>query len=167
MKTLIVYSSLTGNTKKIAQAIAKNLEDGELISADQFQPSMIHNFDFFLIGYWVNQGDCDNKTLEILEHLKGKRIALFGTLGAKKQTEYYDMIKHRVEKHVKDTHFLGHFLCQGSVSEKTIEHYRELLKKHPEDIHMKAQVEAYEEGIHHPDETDIKDAVSFVKVLIG
>lgn len=167
MKTLIIYSSLTGNTKKIADAIAGSLEDGELISADQFHTSMADNFDYFMVGYWINQGDCDHKTLDILQHLKGKRIALFGTLGAKRQSEYYTMIKQRVETHVREAHLLGHFLCQGSVGEKTIERYRELLKKNPEDIHIKAQIEAYEEGSQHPDEQDIKDAIAFTKALIG
>lgn len=167
MKTLIIYSSLTGNTKKIAEAIVGSLEDGELISADQFHPSMVDHFDYFMAGYWINQGDCDSKTLEILQHLKGKKIALFGTLGAKKESEYYTMIKQRVEEHVKEAHLLGHFLCQGSVGEQTMQRYRELLKKHPEDIHIKAQVEAYEEGKHHPDEQDIQDVIAFTKALIG
>ena len=89
MKGLIVYSSLSGNTKKIAEAIAEVAEDSELISVREFQSSMLANFDLFYIGYWVDKGDCDAATLRLLAQLKDKRIVLFGTLGAAEQTEYY------------------------------------------------------------------------------
>ena len=59
------------------------------------------------------------------------------------------------------------FMCQGSVGEKTIARYREMLKKTPDDIHLKAQLEAYEEGIHHPNEEDIASAIRFAKSLLG
>ena len=36
MKGLIVYSSLSGNTKKTAEAIAEVAEDSELISVREF-----------------------------------------------------------------------------------------------------------------------------------
>ena len=57
MKGLIVYSSLSGNTKKIAEAIAEVAEDSELISVREFQSSMLANFDLFYIGYWVDKGE--------------------------------------------------------------------------------------------------------------
>ena len=60
MKTLVIYSSLTGNTKKLAQAIANEMEDTEIISVDEFRVSMMDNFDFFMIGYWVDKGVCDD-----------------------------------------------------------------------------------------------------------
>lgn len=167
MKTLIIYSSLTGNTKKLAEAMARELEDAELIPADQFQVSHLQNFDCFMIGYWINKGDCDELSQRVIAHMQGKKLVLFGSLGAKENSAYYDMIKQNVEKHVHDAHLLGHFLCQGNVGEKTIERYQEMLAKNPEDIHLKAQLEAYEEGIHHPNEQDIQNAITFIKTILG
>ena len=123
MKGLIVYSSLSGNTKKIAEAIAEVAEDSELISVREFQSSMLANFDLFYIGYWVDKGDCDAATLRLLAQLKDKRIALFGTLGAAEQTEYYDRVKRQVESHAAHSHILGHYLCQGAVGEAVIARY--------------------------------------------
>lgn len=167
MKTLVIYSSLTGNTKKLAQAIANEMEDTEIISVDEFRVSMMDNFDFFMIGYWVDKGVCDDKSKEVLKHMLDKKVALFGTLGAKENTKYYDMVKAKVEEQAQGVHVIGHFLCQGSVGEKTMERYREMLKKTPDDIHLKAQLEAYEEGIHHPNELDIANAIRFAKSLLG
>ena len=165
MKGLIVYSSLSGNTKKIAEAIAAIAEDCELISVKEFQTSMLPNFDLFYIGYWVDKGDCDAAALRLLAQLKDKRIVLFGTLGAAEQTAYYDMVKQQVEAHAVHSHILGHFLCQGAVSEAVIDRYRGMLAEHPEDEHMKQQLANYENGKSHPDEQDLANARAFAKTI--
>ena len=74
MKTLVIYSSLTGNTKKLAQAIANEMEDTEIISVDEFRVSMMDNFDFFMIGYWVDKGVCDDKSKEVLRLKNRHRV---------------------------------------------------------------------------------------------
>ena len=142
MKGLIVYSSLSGNTKKIAEAIAEVAEDSELISVREFQSSMLANFDLFYIGYWVDKGDCDAATLRLLAQLKDKRIVLFGTLGAAEQTEYYDRVKQQV-----------------------IARYQSMLAEHPQDEHIKQQLANYENGKSHPDEQDLANARAFAKSI--
>lgn len=165
MKSLIIYSSLSGNTEKVARAIANEVEDCEIISAGEFQLNMIHNFDVFYVGYWVDKGDCDAKTKSVLESLHHQHIVLFGTLGAAENTMYYDMIKTHVEEHAKNQQILGHFLCQGKVNDKLIERYKDMLKKNPDDEHMKQQVANYENGKTHPDETDIVNARKFARSI--
>lgn len=165
MKGLIVYSSLSGNTKKIAEAIAEVAEDSELISVREFQSSMLANFDLFYIGYWVDKGDCDAATLRLLAQLKDKRIALFGTLGAAEQTEYYDRVKRQVESHAAHCHILGHYLCQGAVGEAVIARYQSMLAEHPQDEHIKQQLANYENGNSHPDEQDLAKARAFAKSI--
>lgn len=165
MKSLIIYSSLSGNTEKIAMAIKDEVEDCEIISAKDFRPQMITNFDVFYIGYWVDKGDCDMKSRGILESLNQQNIVLFGTLGAAENTAYYNLIKTYVEEHAKHQHILGHFLCQGKVSDTLIERYKEMLKKNPDDEHMKQQVANYENGKSHPDEMDIINAKEFARSI--
>lgn len=165
MKGLIVYSSLSGNTKKIAEAIAEVAEDSELISVREFQSSMLANFDLFYIGYWVDKGDCDAASLRLLAQLKDKRIALFGTLGAAEQTEYYDRVKRQVESHAAHSHILGHYLCQGAVGEAVIARYQSMLAEHPQDEHIKQQLANYENGNSHPDEQDLANARAFAKSI--
>ena len=158
-------SSLSGNTKKIAEAIAEVAEDSELISVKEFQPSMLAHFDLFYIGYWVDKGDCDAAALRVLDLLKEQQIVLFGTLGAAEQTDYYDMVKKRVEAHAANNHILGHFLCQGAVGEAVIARYRSMLAEHPEDEHRKQQLANYENGKSHPDEQDLANARAFAQTI--
>lgn len=163
MKTLVMYSSVSGNTKKIADTMVYEMDDYEIINSKDFRTSMIPNFDVFCIGYWVDKGDCDAQSLQVLRHMSSERIALFGTLGAAENTAYYQSIKQRVEQHLPDATILGHFLCQGKINDALLERYREQLKKDPDNIHMKAQLENYEQGKTHPDEHDLALAKSFAE----
>lgn len=78
---------------------------------------------------------------------------------------YYDMVKQHVEENFPDTHILGHFLCQGCVQEATIERYRSMVKEHPDDIHIRAQLDNYEAGRKHPDEEDLQHAREFARSI--
>ena len=163
MKALVVYSSLTGNTKKIAEAMYEeiNIEKDIYKSNEDFN---IENYDFIAVGYWVNKGICDDKIKEILEKVNNKNIILFGTLGAKENGPYYDSIKKRIEDLVPENNkILGHFLCQGKINEKLTERYKEMLKNNQGDEHVKEQLKNHEEASKHPDDKDIYNAKMFIR----
>ncbi|WP_066891287.1 flavodoxin family protein BilS [Clostridium nigeriense] len=166
MKALVVYSSLTGNTKKIAEAMYEeiNIEKDIYKSNEDFN---IENYDFIAVGYWVNKGICDDKIKEILEKVNNKNIILFGTLGAKENGPYYDSIKKRIEELVPENNkILGHFLCQGKINEKLTERYKEMLKNNQGDEHVKEQLKNHEEASKHPDDKDIYNAKMFIRKCI-
>ena len=166
MKVLVTYSSLTGNTKKIAEAIYEeiNIEKDIFKSNENFN---IENYDLIVVGYWVNKGTCDDKIKEILEKANNKNIILFGTLGAKENGPYYDSIKKRIEDLVPENNkILGHFLCQGKINEKLTERYKEMLKNNQGDEHVKEQLKNHEEASKHPDDKDIYNAKMFIRECI-
>lgn len=166
MKALVVYSSLTGNTKKIAEAMYEeiNIEKDIYKSNEDFN---IENYDFIVVGYWVNKGICDDKIKEILEKVNNKNIILFGTLGAKENGPYYDSIKKRIEELVPENNkILGHFLCQGKINKKLTERYKEMLKNNQGDEHVKEQLKNHEEASKHPDDKDIYNAKMFIRKCI-
>lgn len=166
MRALVTYSSLTGNTKKVAEAIYEeiNIEKDIFKSNEDFN---IENYDFIVVGYWVNKGICDDKIKEILEKANNKNIILFGTLGAKENGPYYESIKKRIEALVPESNkILGHFLCQGKINEKLTERYKEMLKNNQGDEHVKEQLKNHEEAMKHPDEKDIYNAKMFIRECI-
>lgn len=165
MKSLILYSSLSGNTEKVARAIASEIEDAELLAVHEFRAQMVANFDVFYLGYWVDKGDCDDKIKQVMQVLEKRRVVLFGTLGAAENSAYYDKVKARVEAHVANNHILAHFLCQGKVNDSLIERYKEMLKKNPNDEHVMQQVANYEQGRSHPDEKDLANAREFARSI--
>ena len=79
-KYSIVYSSLTGNTRMLADAVHEALPQDECEyfgEADTVIPSS----ELLYIGFWTDKGNADTKTLQLLSQLKNKQIFLFGTAG--------------------------------------------------------------------------------------
>ena len=71
----IVFSSSTGNTKKLADAVYEILPKDK---CDYFgeNDSKIPPSDLLYIGFWTDKGSADTKTLELLAKLKNKKIFL-------------------------------------------------------------------------------------------
>ena len=78
MKYSVVFSSKTGNTQQLANAITSLLPESDLI---YFGPpsECALQADRFYIGFWTDKGHCNAEIAEFLKHLKGKDIFLFGT----------------------------------------------------------------------------------------
>ena len=62
----VVYNSLTGNTKMLADTIQNVLPDND-------------NDDIVFVGFWTDKGNADSKTIEYLKLLRNKKIFLFAS----------------------------------------------------------------------------------------
>ena len=80
MKALVVYSSRTGNTRKIAEAIAAVLPGCEIHPVESAPAP--EGYDLVAVGYWVDKGMPDAQAKAYLETVHDTNVALFGTLGA-------------------------------------------------------------------------------------
>jgi len=71
MESLVVYSSQTGNTRKLAEAVYEALPGKkELYPVDEApDPS---DYDFIAVGFWFMQGKPDPKSTEFLGRI-GKK----------------------------------------------------------------------------------------------
>lgn len=87
MKVLIAYSSRTGNTRRVAEALAKAAPEGSLLARVEDTPSA-DGFDVVFAGYWLDRGGPDAKAKEFLHSLHGKHIVLFETMGADPRSEH-------------------------------------------------------------------------------
>ena len=70
MKTVIVYSSATGNTARLAQELSAqlNLPAMPLAEAEGWQDA-----DRILAGFWTDKGSCDEKMAAFLSGLAGRK----------------------------------------------------------------------------------------------
>ena len=71
MKYSVVFSSKTGNTQQLANAITSLLPESDLI---YFGPpsECALQADRFYIGFWTDKGHCNAEIADFLKHLKGK-----------------------------------------------------------------------------------------------
>lgn len=79
MKIAIMYKSVTGNTKKIAEQIKNTLKDEEIVYFGE--PNIEIDADIYFIGSWTFKGEVVKEVADVLKSLKNKKIAIFGTAG--------------------------------------------------------------------------------------
>ena len=79
MKIAIIYDSITGNTKKIAEEIKKEIDESNLVYFGE--PEKEIEADLYIVGSWTDKGMCSKKITEFLKKKKNKKIAYFGTAG--------------------------------------------------------------------------------------
>lgn len=166
MKLLVVYSSMTGNTRKVAEAIAGAVPDSVLLPVEA-EPSS-DGFDLVAAGYWVDKGMPDAKSRAWLEKAKGCRIALFGTLGAWPDSEHAKESMRRaaelVESPERGNTVCGSWICQGRVDPHVIEAMQKMAPNvHPMTPERRARLE---EAAKHPDESDLASAREFISRTI-
>ena len=87
----ILYSSKTGNTKKLAEKIREILPEE---NCDYFgtEGAKALSSDILYIGFWTDIGNADPATLELLKSLKNKKIFLFGTAGFGGSEAYFQQV---------------------------------------------------------------------------
>ncbi len=163
MKSLVVYSSKTGNTKKVAKAIFEILENPKEIWPVEKAP-LPDEFDFIALGFWVNRGTADENTQKYIKKIKGKKVGIFGTLGAYPDSDHAARALKRVEELLSGNEVLGGFLCQGKIDPKVVDRMGKIAPEtHPMTPERRKRIE---EAKLHPNEKDLLNAqVAFSAIL--
>ena len=160
MKTAVYYQSMTGNTEKLAYAIASALPAGT--SCEAIEAGTKSDADLLFVGFWTDKGTCPFDCAEFLSDLDGKKVALFGTCGMESDEAYYNGIISRVSGFIpSEDQLVGSFMFQGQMSSAIKEKYVSLLEKDPDDPRAKKMMEIYEAGIGHPNREDLLHAEEF------
>lgn len=166
MKCAVVYASLTGNTKQIAETIYEELPQGSRIYSVDDQVLKNEEYDVYIIGYWADRGTADGKTRSFLEGLSDKKIVLFGTLGAYPHSKHGLECQLRVwELAAEKNEVWGTYICQGRLDPKLIERFKKLPEGHPHGMD-EARSKRHKEAANHPDELDRVNAKEFIRKII-
>lgn len=161
-KTVLIYSSLTGNTKKVGEAIFQIIDgEKEIYSVEEFDSKMIDNYDRIILGFWVDKGTADSRIRKLIGNIKNKELAFFGTLGAEPSSEHGKKVYSRVKLLcTKNNTLIGGFLCLGKVADKLVERMSKfpLNLIHPLTPERMARIE---NASNHPNESDFENAKNY------
>ena len=164
MRYMVVYTSKTGNTERVAAEIfgalpgkSKDIQRVEEVRGEA---------DTYFVGFWNDKGTCSENIMNFLATLHGKKVALFGTSGFATNEGYLKEVSRRVEALLPDdAKFLGSFLCGGKMPPHVLERFRCMQEK-ADTPQIREMIEAYTRGMLHPDETDLSNARKFVARIL-
>lgn len=158
MKTLITYSSKTGNTKKLAEGIYQGLsiENKSILPINEVES--VEEYDIILVGYWVDKSGPNEEAKKFLSMIKGKKVGIFATLAYWPDTEHAWQSLVNGENLVKeDNTVIAKYICQGKLDEKIIAMFEKLPADNPHCVTPEKRLR-YEISNNHPSKADILSA---------
>jgi flavodoxin len=112
MPACIVYSSVTGNTRSIAEHLSARFALPVFPVRNAPYPEA---FDTFLLGFWTKRGAPDECMAAFMRRLKNKKVFIFGTMTAFPDSPHARQCSERAATLLENgsNRIIGHFLCQG------------------------------------------------------
>jgi len=158
MKVLVTYMSNTGNTKKVAEAIFKEIEDEkEIVPIDKVDS--IGGYDITFLGFPIKQMGPDKKTKKLLNKhcIDGRNVVLFITHAAPEENPDLLPMLDKFRKEASNATIVDMFDCQGELS-KTVKRIMSIMPN--ADLRRWAKED---NSLGQPDETRIERAQVFTR----
>ena len=160
MSYSIVYSSRTGNTALLAQAVREALPQEECRYFGAPQAEAL-GADTIYVGFWTDKGTCDEDVAAFLKSLPaGKEVYLFGTAGFGGSAVYFDKILNAAAANLNaGVALVGRYMCQGKMPEAV----RRKFESMPESPRRQAMLDNFDQALSHPDAADLTRLESEVR----
>ncbi len=166
MKYLIVYSSNTGNTEIIAQAIKAELDENSCVYYGKPAGVLTHDAEVIFVGFWVFLGSCTEEMKKYLGTLENKKIFLFGTAGWGGSAVYFEKILNDIKHYIHGSNtIVDSCMCQGKMTHNVLERYEKKLEEEPDNANTKSMIKNYNDALSHPDVQDIEAVKVRVKSM--
>lgn len=160
----IVYSSKTGNTKMLADALHQALpaDDCLYFGAPDAQALAAERI---YIGFWTDKGTCDAETAAFLAQLTHQEVFLFGTCGFGGGVAYFEQILARVRDLLPESvQLVGSYLCPGKMPQSVRDRYVRIAEEEPaKRSHMQKMIFNFDCALSHPDASDLQALIEEVE----
>lgn len=152
MSYAIVYSSKTGNTALLAQAIHEALPEEDCVWYGAPDAKALAAQTIY-VGFWTDKGTCDASSAQFLQTLTNQQVFLFGTAGFGGAPAYFEQILERVKTNLAPTvSVAGTYMCQGKMPQAVRTRY-EGMEDSPR---RTAMLENFDQALSHPDAQDLE-----------
>ncbi|MDO5416693.1 MAG: flavodoxin family protein [Lachnospiraceae bacterium] len=154
MKYSIVYSSVTGNTRLLAEQLKEVLPEADCVyyGAPDEQAA---EAELIFAGFWTDKGNCDEGLASFLAGLQDKKVFLFGTAGFGGSEPYFEQILGNVRTHLNGSNaVVGTYMCQGRMPVAVRKRYEAMQPGNSEK--MQGLIDNFDKALSHPDEADFE-----------
>lgn len=163
MKVLVVYSSQTGNTEKIARSISSAIEGSQLAKL----PAKLdlHGIDLCFCGFWCDKGQPDELWKNFFESIPNIPCAIFGTLGGSPKSEKGSAYIQKMRNlYLEKENVLDLQMWQGKVDPKLLEAMAKMPGMPPMTEERKQRLE---EASKHPTQEDCDEAAAWATQIVS
>lgn len=152
MKYAIVYSSRTGNTRQLADALHNALPAEDCLYFGAPAPEALAAGRVY-VGFWTDKGTCDEAVAAFLQSVPaGKEVYLFGTAGFGGSPIYFDKILNAAVANLPaGVQVTGRYMCQGKMPQSVRTRYESM----PESPRRQAMLDNFDQALAHPDADDL------------
>lgn len=165
MKYAIVYSSKTGNTKLLADALLRALPQKDCVYYGEPNAAALLA-DRLYIGFWTDKGSADTIAAEFMKTVFEKDVFLFGTAGFGGEASYFErIVKNAVKNLDTGNRVIGTYMCQGKMPVSVRERYEKMLAAPVPVPNVKGMIENFDKALTHPDEADVDALIQKIKCL--
>lgn len=155
---LIVYSSKTGNTEKVAKKFYEVAGERCDLAAVKQVPA-VDDYKVIFAGYWVDKGEPDKDMQEFLQTLDNKKVVLFQTLGAEAYSEHGISSLANAGRYLSTgCKVVGTLSIRGAIDPKLIETMMNMPEGHPH-APTEESKKRWKDASTHPDEADLPSPV--------
>lgn len=165
MEVAIVYDSITGNTKALADVICEECKNAKVYK--EYNDDIL-KADLIFVGSWTDKGSPSDKIKLVYQNIHNKKIFVFGTCGFGGDEKYYKLLFENVCKYInEDNDILGYYFCPGKLSSNIKEKYEKLLQQNPSDQRIKKMIENFNNVLDRPNEDDLNKLRGKVRNVIN
>jgi len=157
MKSLVVYSSQTGNTRKLAERVKACLPGEKVMTSIEAAPEAA-GYDLVAVGFWLQGGKPDPKAAAFLQSVNHMPLFLFATHGAAADSAHAQNAMAQAQELAPDAHIVGLFNCPGEVNPNVLE---KISAKTPPPPWIADTGDA----VGHPDAEDLARLEDVIKAL--
>jgi len=158
MNALVVYSTKTKNTLKLAEALYEALRYTKELKSITDNPNP-DDYDFIAVGYWVKDSKPDPATMEFLPKIRdGQQVFLFATHASARDSGPIRNAMKIAKELTSKGRIIGTFGCQGEISPEMMEKLGAQDKK-PEWFADAPAAKG------HPDKQDIAELVHLINTI--
>ena len=157
----IVYSSKTGNTRMLAEALAAFLPEEDRVYMGEPVPQA-RDAERIYVGFWTDKGTCDPETAAFLAELTTQEVFLFGTAGFGGSADYFEKILAEVKQKLSpQVRLIGTYMCQGKM-QQGVRHRYEAMEEGPR---RQMLLDNFDQALSHPDEADLQQLKAAVEAV--
>ncbi|MDO4691145.1 MAG: flavodoxin family protein [Fusobacterium sp.] len=168
MSTLIVYSTISGNTKAVCERIYSALTGNKrIVNVKDIAGLNYDDYKNIIVGFWCDKGTMDKDSMDFVKNLKNKDLYFLGTLGARPESDHWkDVFENAKKLCSENNEFIDGLLIWGRISKEMMDMMMKFPEGHPH-APTPERLARWKDASTHPDEDDFKKAESFFANLLN